>query len=112
MELLWKQQGFLGFFTGKTGSGQNISLLSWTEQTNFLRGTYFAIHTHAGDIPTASILEMDFPPSGTADISLFVYKSFVAMLSTSSNWTAASEKTVCMTTVTMQSLYTIHVSEQ
>lgn len=61
-----------------------------------LRGTYFAIHTykHTGDIPTSSISEWYFPPSGTVDISLFVYKSFAVMLSTSSNWTAESEEAV------------------
>lgn len=60
------------------------------------RGTYFTIHTHtqAGESPTASILEKDFPPAGTADISLFGYKSFVVMLSTNSNWTTESQKTV------------------
>lgn len=44
--------------------------------------------THAGDIPKASILERYYPLRGSVDTSLFVFKSFVAMLSTSSNWTA------------------------
>lgn len=59
-------------------------------------GTYFAIQTykHAGDIPTASISERYFPPSGTVDISLFVYKSFAVVLSTSTHWTAEPEKDV------------------
>lgn len=70
--------------------------------------TYLAIHTytHAGDIPAASILEKYFPPSGTVDISLFVYKSFVVMLSTNSNWTVESAfapEELNMSALTMQS---------
>lgn len=78
---------FLAFL--RKSRTQNIS---W----NLLRRTYFAIHTykHAGDIPAASILERCSPPSGTADISLFVYKSFAVMLSTSSNWSVESEEAV------------------
>lgn len=36
-------------------------------------------YKHTGDIPAASISEKYFPPSGTVDISLFVYKSFAVM---------------------------------
>lgn len=47
-----------------------------------LGGKKFAIrtYTHTGDIPTASILDEYFPPCGGVDTSLFVYKSFAAML--------------------------------
>lgn len=61
-----------------------------------MRGAYFEIHTytHTGDIPTASILERNFPVSGAVDISRFVYKSFAVMLSTCSNWTVESGQAV------------------
>lgn len=61
----------------------------FTDKTSAWNG-HILQSRHAGDIPTASILEMCF----AVDISLFVHKSFAVMLSTSSNCTAESEETV------------------
>ena len=75
------------------------------KRRNLLGGTYFTIHsyTHTGDIPAASISEKYFPPSGTVDISLFVYKSFAVMQWTHLNWTGES---VCFAPETSQHVFT------
>lgn len=80
MKLHWKQWDFLMFYR------KNRTLDKILSRPCF--EGHILESTHAGDIPKASILERYYPLRGSVDTSLFAFRSFVVMLSTSSNWTA------------------------